>query len=268
MSYNYEQSIWGQGEASLRPSDPTSFRLFQALAAVAALPVGAKVLEVGCGAGQFIRAVKRCRSDLVCFGCDISVNAITLATQHHDGVGYAVSGETFPYGEAALDAVFIFDVLEHVESPASLLTEVKRVLKPGGILYIFVPCEGDSLSFWHWLRHFGIWGDLTKKYAGHINYFSRASLRGLIKESSLAFQRASYSEQFFGQLLGVVAFVLMDRTAKKNVGQQINNEIYFSGKSKLLVRVIKFLVNSLVYFESRLLFWLPSPNVHLVAIKK
>ena len=163
MTFNYEQSIWGRGVATLKPSDPRAWRLRMALQALAKLPAESKVLELGCGAGQFIRAVKNLRPELVCHGCDISATALALAKKTNDSVSYEFSSEVLPYGDNSFDAVLIFDVLEHVENPAAILSEVRRVLKPGGIFYAFVPCEGDWLSLWHLLDILGLKKELTKK---------------------------------------------------------------------------------------------------------
>ena len=289
MSYNYEQSIWGRGEASLRWSDPTAFRLKQALNAIGNLPAGATVLEVGCGAGQFIRAIKKLRPELECAGCDISNEAVGIAKKQNDGVKYWVSsayhvtcetspcplpstgsGQALCEGEWIFDAVLVFDVLEHVDDPAALLTEIRRVLKPNGIFYAFVPCEGDWLSLWHFLDKLHLKKDITKKHAGHIQYFSRASLKKLFGENQFTIERIRYSEHFVGQLLGILAFSLMNRAAKWPGMSQINNESYFSSQNSQsgLARVLKNIVNTCVYIESVLFSCFPSPNVHVVVRKK
>lgn len=268
MAFNYEQSLWGRGKATLAWSDPASFRLQQALSMLQPLSAGARVLEIGCGAGQFIRAIQEERSDFVCFGCDISVTALESARQHHDRVEYTVCSATaLPHADASLDAVVIFDVLEHVENVTATIAETKRVLKPGGLAYCFVPCEDDILSLWHLLDKIHLKRALTKKYAGHINYFSRRSLLALF-QPHFSIVSLHYSEHFLGQILGVAAFFLMDRAAKQQGLQQINNETYFNQKSSGLVKLIKKAVNSLIYLESTWLQRVPSPNVHLVARKK
>lgn len=268
MSFNYEQSIWGRGKATLAWSDPASFRLRQALKSLQSLPSGARVLEIGCGAGQFIRALQEHRQDLVCCGCDISVSALESAKKYYERVEYAAcSTDTLPYADASFEAVLIFDVLEHVDTVSATIGEMKRVLKPGGSAYCFVPCEGDWLSLWHLLDLLHLKRDLTKKYAGHINYFSRRSLLALFK-ADFSVVKIRYSEHVFGQLLGVAAFFLMDRAAKRRGLVQINNESYFTGWSAAPVRLIKNIVNTLVYLESTLLCRVPSPNVHVVVRKK
>lgn len=272
MTFNYEQSIWGKGYASTAITSPTSFRLNQALRSLAGIPAGGKVLELGSGAGQFIRSIQKLRPDLECHGCDVSETAIAEAKAVHDGVVYQLNGATLPYGDATLDAVLIFDVLEHVEDADAILREVYRTLKPDGVFYAFVPCEGDVFSLWNFCRRIGWKGDLTKKYAGHINYFSRNSLRQAFVKHSFKNITFRYSEHVLGQLLGFVAFNLMDRSAKKKGLTQINGEEYFQSLDKTVTQpglfsFVKHLVNALVYIESSIFTFLPSPNVHSVVRK-
>lgn len=272
MSFNYEQSIWGKGEASLRWSDPTSFRLKQSLKAIKNLPSGARVLEVGTGAGQFTRALKKIRPELHVYGCDISREAIEYAVKTEDGVVYALSTpEKLPYDQNFFDAVLIFDVLEHVEDVDGTLQEIYRVLKPQGLLYCFVPCEGDWLSLWHLLEKLHLKRNLTQRYAGHINYFSRRELRNQLHKHHLELVSARYGEHVLGQLLGVISFTLMHRTAQKKQLSQLNNETFFAEKTEQSggwYQVVKNVINSLIYLESLVGSWIPSPNVHYVVRKK
>lgn len=249
-----------------------SFRLKQCLRALATLPSGSAVLEFGCGAGQFIRSVKRARPDLVCHGADISQQAIELSQKMNDGVIYVVNSDTLPYANGSMDAVLIFDVFEHVTDPGAIVREVYRVLKPDGLLYAYVPCEGDGTSLWHLCRALGWKGELTRNYAGHINYFSRASLAAVYRAAGFTKISFRYSEHIIGQLLNFLAFNLMDRAARKKGVAQINGEEYFaeldqSVSHRGLFQALKGVVNSLVYFESWLFNRVPSPNVHGIARK-
>ncbi len=272
MAFDYEKSIWGHGNANLKLSSPTSFRLRQSLQSLSNLKAGAKVLELGCGAGQFIREIKKIRPELDCYGCDISQHAIAIAKQANDGVTYDLSTENrSAYADNFFDAVIIFDVLEHVENPNLILSEVNRVLKNGGVFYSFVPCEADPLSFWNLLHKLGLKRELTRMYAGHINKFSRKSLINLVQSHNFSVQRIRYSEQVLGQLLGIAAFFSMDRFAKKSNLHQVNNEQYFydlDQKGGGVLKIIKNIVNSLVAVESIIFSRVPSPNVHLTVVKK
>jgi ubiquinone/menaquinone biosynthesis C-methylase UbiE len=272
MSFNYEQSTWGAGDASLSWYSPTRNRLRHALKSIKDLPSGSNVLEIGCGAGQFIRTIKKLRPELNCFGYDISQNAITKAKQYNDGVQYKFSESSKPpYDDRKFQAVFIFDVLEHVEDPNELIKEVNRILDNDGIFSSFVPCEGDVLSFWNLLRGSSLTYDLTKKYAGHIQKFSRYSISKIIKNNNFKIISKKYSSHLCGQVLDLMVFASMEEKNKKNKQGQINNESFFDelnkNKSKAFF-VMKKLINFLVNLEGFLLSWLPSPNIHITAIKK
>ena len=272
-TFNYEQSIWGKGDATLSLKDPTSFRLHQALKALTTIPEGGRVLEIGCGAGQFIRAVKKHRPDLQCLGCDISEEGLRLAQKYNDGVSYSLNiEEAVPYEDDSIDAVLIFDVLEHVQNPQALVKEVYRILKKGGLFYSFVPCEGDIFALWNLLEKLHLKKELTKKYAGHINYFSRKDLKNLFKDNQFIIESIRYSEHVVGQIVGVFAYILMNRAAHQKGILQINNETYFGELKKneqkfRLGKLFRNCVNGLMYIESSILTRIPSPNVHTIVRK-
>lgn len=265
--FDYEKSIWGAREATLKWTDPARIRLKEILSTANRIQSGGRVLEIGCGAGQFIRAVGRGRPDLVCAGCDISRTALNRANELGGAVFTLSQNNCLPYVDGEFDMVIVADVLEHVKNPQQFLVEAHRVLKTGGILYLFAPCEGDWLSLWNWINLFKQ-ENLTKKFAGHVQKFNRADLRILLKEASFEIERTRYSEHILGQLAGVYAFFAMSRSSKLSGGAQINNEQYFSGnkQSGILSKLLKF-ANILISLETQLFSFLPSPNPHFTAKK-
>ncbi len=268
MTFDYNKSVWGNGQASYKWSDPTNVRLRRCMNSFFGLPEESKILEVGCGAGTFIRALKSFRQSWQCFGTDVSEAAINIAESFSDGVEYSLCGErNLPYSDNEFDGIAIFDVLEHVNDPDVLLKEIYRILKPGGVLYAFVPCEGDFTSIWHLLDKLGLKRGLTKKYAGHINFFSRKRLEEIFKKNNFFVESVTYAEHFLGQILGVAVFVAMDNYAKKTGNEQLNNEQFFKHSSRRRPGLFKNIVNSLVTLESNIFFFIPSPNVHLKAKK-
>ena len=81
-----------------------------------------KVLDIGCGWRVYAEDAVRLDIDS---GCDPDV------------VADIQKGSGFP--DNHFDTILMFDVLEHLEYPQRAMDEVKRVLKPGGRLYITVP---------------------------------------------------------------------------------------------------------------------------------
>ena len=87
--------------------------------------------------------------------------------------------------DAAIPAISLFDVVEHIAAPEELLAECKRVLAPGGLAYITVPA-------FPWL-----WSD-EDVYARHCQRFTRKSLTALLEGVGFEVLMANY---YFKMLL-------------------------------------------------------------------
>ncbi len=95
-----------------------------------------RVLDLGCGTGRL--------TNFATDGCDISREGIRIAALRHPACGFAVvDGTTLPYPSQAFDAALCFHVLMHLDQAAIavLLTEVARVLKPGGVFVVDAASE-------------------------------------------------------------------------------------------------------------------------------
>lgn len=98
---------------------------------------GKDVLDLGC-AGGFMAEALAMRGARVT-GIDPAAKAIAAARIHADREGLSIRydegvGEALPYDDAIFDAVVCVDVLEHVVDLPKVLSEVARVLRPGGLL--------------------------------------------------------------------------------------------------------------------------------------
>lgn len=96
------------------------------------------VLDLGC-AGGFMAEALDDRSAIVT-GIDPAADAIASAKAHakltQRSIRYDVGfGEDLPYDDASFDAIVCVDVLEHVQDLSKVLSEIARVLRPGGMLF-------------------------------------------------------------------------------------------------------------------------------------
>lgn len=98
-----------------------------------------KILDVGCAYGYFLKACED--RGFETYGVDISDYAINNARKicRAKLKVIDVQKNRIPFKSSAFDAVFLMDVLEHLENPYFLLRETSRLLKKGGILYIHLP---------------------------------------------------------------------------------------------------------------------------------
>ena len=99
-------------------------------------PRGKRALEVGCGGGMLCEEIARLGFETL--GIDPSERSLQVARSHASlgglRIGYQKGrGEALPYRDGSFDVVFCCDVLEHVRDLPQVISEVSRVLKPGGI---------------------------------------------------------------------------------------------------------------------------------------
>lgn len=102
------------------------------------LPESGTILDVGCGSGQTLTWFNQRFGSWRTLGCDISPEAVTAAA----GAGFEItqaSALALPYPAGVADVVVSLDVLQHVPlggGDMTALGEMRRVLKPGGWLFI------------------------------------------------------------------------------------------------------------------------------------
>jgi SAM-dependent methyltransferase len=162
--------------------------------------VGGRLLDVGCGAGQYVQLARELGMDA--YGVepaldrsdDPKIFAGTLADARHP--------------DDFFDVVTVNHVLEHVASPARLLDQLKRVLKPGGTLVVATPLA-DSLAY----RVFGRrWVQLD--IPRHLYTFTTSTLRRYADKSGLHVTHVRHNSRPF-QFLGSLLYLANDLTGTR-----------------------------------------------------
>lgn len=105
-----------------------------------------KFLEVGCGIGTIVHWLSRRGCHAV--GSDISKTAVDYGIQKYPGITLRVeSADKLDYPDEEFDVVLSFDVLEHLFEIDKHLSEVHRVLKPGGCYLLQTPNKWSNALF-------------------------------------------------------------------------------------------------------------------------
>jgi len=100
---------------------------------------GMKMLEPGCGRGEFLKNFQKL--GLECTGLDCSAETRSLLAE--SGIPLEVCDVEkrggLPFPDNSFDIVYNKSFLEHLREPDLVLREARRVLKPGGLLLCLVP---------------------------------------------------------------------------------------------------------------------------------
>jgi SAM-dependent methyltransferase len=96
-----------------------------------------RLLDVGCGQGQFARRASRF---FAVHAVDISPNRVEAA-RAHSGLDTIVVGSAtaLNFGNESFDVVCALDLVEHLPDPPAFFSEARRVLRPGGLLLLSTP---------------------------------------------------------------------------------------------------------------------------------
>lgn len=138
---------------------------------------GERALDVGCGTGVFTAEIAR--SGAAVTGVDISEGMLTVARQRFTREELVVdlrlgTADRLPFADASFDVVTTVTMLEFVESPHAVVTEMHRVLKPGGRLVVAVL---SSQSLWALQRRVS----KQETIYSHAHFFSPCELVRLLE---------------------------------------------------------------------------------------
>jgi len=95
-----------------------------------------KILDVGCGVGQVVQRLIEFGHEA--YGVEISEPNIAKAKEISP-LCQLYDGATLPFNDGTFDSAGALNVLEHVEQPETFITELVRVVKPGGRIILSSP---------------------------------------------------------------------------------------------------------------------------------
>lgn len=152
----------------------------------------ARILDVGCGTGANLLLLSKFGD---AEGVDISEDALAFCRERGlDKVTHGAA-EELPYEDGMFDLVTAFDVVEHMDDDVAGLREMRRVLRPGGRVLLFVP----TFMF--------LWG-VQDDVSNHRRRYRLPELRRVLDQAGFEVERSTYANiTFFAPILMVRQFM-------------------------------------------------------------
>lgn len=150
-----------------------------------------RVLDVGSGSGGFLAPLRRLGGTL--HHVDTDPGSIERCRARGEGGGLVASGGKLPFASETFDLVCLFDVIEHIADDRAALTEVARVLRPGGTAFLHVPAHP-----WLFAQN--------DRVSGHHRRYTRGALRNLAQVADLEVLRLTGTNVLL--LPGIAAAIL------------------------------------------------------------
>lgn len=146
-----------------------------------------QLLDFGCGGGGYVSHFQR--KKIACKGVDLFTYdswdsiAKSLAIPKEQ-LFTQTTGGVLPFADNSFDAVFAFEVLEHIKTPETILAELKRICRKH--FFFSVPdCSTEHLLRKHSLA-FAHWTDTT-----HVNFFSHKTFTEFLQQQDLTVQTST-----------------------------------------------------------------------------
>ena len=142
------------------------------------------LLDIGCGAGLNASYLKEKGYEI--YGIDVSQIAIDKFNKKGFKGKIMDISQTLEFEENFFDVIFASEVIEHISYTEGFLKETKRILKPGGILYLSTP----NSSFWPY-RILSLLGYTLSQsqHEGHVRFFNKKSILQIFKDNQFQIEK-------------------------------------------------------------------------------
>ena len=106
-----------------------------------------RVLEIGFGSGDLLKELCLKGNDV--YGTDVGNRIVekALSSGFNNVFHVDVSEQSLPFDEDFFDAIYCYEVFEHLTNPHRLFFEIRRVLKPEHNLYFSVPTQEQTMGY-------------------------------------------------------------------------------------------------------------------------
>lgn len=152
------------------------------------IPIKPKtVLDVGCASGWFLSEISKVYPKSSCTGVDVYDKALMYGKKHYPHITFTRSNaEKLPFRSHSFELVISTEVLEHVENPQTMISEIYRVTKSKGHAIIELDAGNKLFALiWHFWTHLQgkVWNH------AHLHIFTPEKLIQLLIEKGFTIQK-------------------------------------------------------------------------------
>lgn len=218
-----------------------------------------RMLDIGCSSGKLLWLAKQ--RGWAVWGVELNEDTARIANDNglNVTVGELASAD---YPEASFDAIHLGDVIEHVRSPAELLSQTSAILKSDGVIVLVTPNHDavfPLLTLWLY-RLFRIpWSHPTPPY--HLNQFSEKSLDKLLRKLNLRAIGKQYRPCSLHYELGETHVLASVRRA-------LRKRKFLMAAMRSVIAVLTVIGYAVVYGIDRCCLWKKKDFEMLFVIKK
>ena len=189
-SEGFEEEYWGcvkdpdGKERNLLEEFENSKRGFAYISEFLKKFAPSKLLDIGCGLGALLASYKLKDNSAELYGTELSRFAGERASKYASV--FIGKLEDAGYEDGYFDAVTCHHVIEHVSRPEVFLSEIKRVLKKGGVLVLATP-DFDSGCARRYGNNYRMLHDKT-----HISLFSSDSMHRFLRDHNFLIEKVEF----------------------------------------------------------------------------
>lgn len=187
------------------------------------VPVAGRILDFGCGMGHFMATLYS--EGVICEGADFSARSVELASAKLTSLGSParvnqLRGLPTDFEAESFDLVFLLETIEHLSREDSMetLTELFRIIRPGGILVVTTPnhenLQGnlticpDCGAIFHPIQHVSTWTAESLEASVNAYGFDTVLVRDYyLLESWTQSRLASWAARAFGRSLPNLVYI-------------------------------------------------------------
>lgn len=182
----YAADYYGNGEAKFDQVTEGAVELFvrwRAHLLKGFLPAGGKVLDVGCGRGNFLARMESLGFDI--YGTELTEDSAARSRNKFSERIFTGDLTSLNLKESSFDMITLWHVVEHLRAPQLALKEAWRLLKPGGRIVLAQPNIASFQAALGGTKWFHL--DIPR----HLFHFSPRSLRHLLEKMGFSVIRES-----------------------------------------------------------------------------